>query len=51
MGRGHLKELRKELRLSEEFGVDSAIFYGTDAAPIDEFISIYRKTLTRLAKV
>ncbi|MFB9643293.1 type II toxin-antitoxin system death-on-curing family toxin [Agromyces lapidis] len=51
VGRGHIKELRRELQLSEEHGVDSASFYGTDPLPVDGFISQYRKTLTRLAKM
>ncbi len=50
IARNRLKELRRELHLSEEFGIDSATFYG-NGDPIDSFISQYRKTLSRLAKV
>lgn len=46
-----IKELRRELHLSDEFGVDSATFYGSDKVPVDAFIAEYRKTLTRLARV
>ncbi|WP_454118360.1 type II toxin-antitoxin system death-on-curing family toxin [Microbacterium lacticum] len=51
VSRNRIKELRRELQLSDEFGVDSATFYGTDKLPIDAFIAEYRKTLRRLARV
>ncbi len=51
VSRGRIKELRKELHLSDEFGVDSAAFYGSDSRAVDDFIAIYRKTLRRLARL
>jgi death-on-curing family protein len=51
VSRSRIKELRRELHLSDEFGVDSATFYGTDKLPVDAFIAEYRKTLRRLARV
>lgn len=51
VARNRIKELRRELHLSDEFGVDSATFYGTDKLPVDAFIAEYRKTLRRLARV
>jgi death-on-curing family protein len=51
VSRGRIKELRRELQLSDEFGVDSATFYGNDKRPVDSFIAEYRKTLKRLARV
>jgi len=51
VARNRIKELRRELHLSDEYGVDSATFYGTDKLPIDAFIAEYRKTLRRLARV
>lgn len=51
VARSRIKELRRELHLSDEFGVDSATFYGSDKLPIDAFIAEYRKTLRRLARV
>lgn len=46
-----LKYLRKELRMDDEHGVDSAYFYGGDPREPDEFISQYRTLLKRLAKL
>lgn len=51
IGKGDLKHLRHELFLDDEHGIDSAMFYGTDAVPPDQFISDYRKTLVRLARM
>jgi len=51
VSRANLRELRRNLRLTEEHGYDSAAFFGTDKTPTDDFISRYRKTLNRLAKV
>ena len=51
VGRSRIKELRRELHLSDEFGIDSAAFYGNDNLPVDAFIAEYRKTLRRLARV
>lgn len=46
-----MKHLRRELWLDDEHGIDSAMFYGTDSTPPDQFIAEYRKTLARLAKL
>lgn len=51
VGRGHIKEMRRRLCLSEDDGIDSASFYGTDQRPVDAFIAEYRKTLRRLARM
>lgn len=51
VSRSNLRELRRVLQLTEEYGFDSATFFGTDKTPTDDFISRYRKTLSRLAKV
>lgn len=51
IGKSDLKRIRRELHLDEDHGIDSAMFYGTDALPADQFISDYRKTLTRLARI
>lgn len=50
VGRGLLRDLRRRCNLSEEHGVDSKMFYAK-AHPIDHFVSKYRGTLRRLAKV
>lgn len=46
-----IKKIRKELRLSEEDGIDSMAFYSRDQESIDTFINRYRRTLKRLAKL
>ena len=51
VSRRSIKELRHELKLSEEHGVDSRAFYGSDKQSVDVFIAEYRKTLSRLAKL
>lgn len=51
VSRGRIKEMRRELHLSDEYGVDSATFYGSDERTVDDFIAIYRKTLQRLARL
>lgn len=51
VSRSRIKEMRRELQLSDEFGIDSAAFYGSDDRPVDNFIAIYRKTLQRLARL
>jgi prophage maintenance system killer protein len=50
VGRGHIKRLRDELHLSEDYGYDSNAFYGSDDRPVDDFIAEYRKVLRRLAQ-
>jgi death-on-curing family protein len=51
VSRAQLRELRRTLRFTEDDGYDSTAFFGADKTPTDEFISRYRKTLKRLAKV
>jgi prophage maintenance system killer protein len=51
VSRSRIKQMRRDLHLSDEFGVDSASFYGNDRQPVDAFIAQYRKTLTRLARL
>ncbi|MCI2957117.1 type II toxin-antitoxin system death-on-curing family toxin [Agromyces atrinae] len=51
VSRGRIKDLRQTFQLSDEFGVDSASFYGSVKHPVDAFIAEYRKTLRRLAKL
>ncbi|WP_243623794.1 type II toxin-antitoxin system death-on-curing family toxin [Rathayibacter sp. VKM Ac-2927] len=51
VSKSRIMGLRKELRLSELYGIDSASFYGNDKQPVDAFIAEYRKTLRRLARL
>lgn len=51
VARGRIRDMRSALRLSDEFGVDSGSFYGTDTKPVDDFIAQYRKVLRRLARL
>jgi len=51
VAKSDMKELRRELWLDDEHGIDSAMFYGIDSTPPDQFIADYRKTLVRLAKL
>ncbi|GHF10987.1 type II toxin-antitoxin system death-on-curing family toxin [Pseudolysinimonas yzui] len=51
VSRNDIRSIRRELHLDDEHGVDSAIFYGTDSTPPDQFIAEYRKTLVRLARM
>ncbi|MEQ6166456.1 type II toxin-antitoxin system death-on-curing family toxin [Ekhidna sp. MALMAid0563] len=46
-----VKKLRKDLKLDEDYGVDSNYFYMKEPQKIDDFINTYRKTLYRLAKL
>lgn len=48
--RSTLKKVREELELDETHGIDSSRFYAARPG-VDEFIAMYRKTLTRLARV
>ena len=50
VGRGTLHQIRKELELDEEHGVDSKVFYEAEAEP-DDFIQVYRTVLRRLARL
>lgn len=48
--RSQLNQIRSQLQLTEEFGIDSAAFYAAETE-IDDFIANYRKILYRLAKL
>lgn len=50
VGKGVLKNVREACGLTEENGYDSEIFYGAETS-IDKFITKYKKTLRRLAKI
>jgi prophage maintenance system killer protein len=51
VSRNRIREMRQELQLTDEYGIDSASFYGNDKQPVDAFIAQYRKTLRRLARL
>jgi len=44
-----IKRVREKCGLTEEDGIDSKVFYGRHAIPIDSFINRYRLVLRRLA--
>lgn len=46
-----IKKIREDLELDDEHGVDSLSFYSTEPASVAEFITRYRKTLDRLARL
>lgn len=46
-----IKKIREDLRLDDAHGVDSHDFYDREPARISDFITTYRKTLDRLAKL
>lgn len=46
-----INKIWADLQLDEESGVDSAAFYGRLTSQINDFITLYRKTLERLAKL
>lgn len=46
-----VKRIRQALHLDEEHGIDSKAFYGEEGRDVHDFISRYRKTLSRLAKL
>ncbi|MCF8557749.1 MAG: type II toxin-antitoxin system death-on-curing family toxin [Candidatus Nanopelagicales bacterium] len=46
-----LNDIRRELCLDDDHGIDSEIFYGSGKKQLDEFIVEYRKTLRRLARL
>jgi hypothetical protein len=46
-----IKKVRFDLRLDDEHGIDSRLFYRDAGVSPGEFISRYRKTLRRLAKL
>lgn len=51
MGRSTISKIRRDLQLDDEHGIDSRTFYESAAAPALDFIVIYRKTLSRLARL
>jgi death-on-curing family protein len=46
-----INNVRSDLELNDEHGIDSAAFYDKSPISADEFIVKYRKTLLRLAKL
>lgn len=50
VGRKVLKAIREQCKLTEKYGVDSETFY-SDETSVDKFITRYKRTLRRLAKV
>ena len=48
--RNTLNKIRNDLELDEPHGVDSQVFYGSQAEP-DDFIQTYRTVLRRLARL
>ena len=48
--RNTLNKIRNDLELDEPHGVDSQVFYGSQAEP-DEFIQVYRTVLRRLGRL
>ncbi|MCU1326858.1 MAG: hypothetical protein JWN34_2228 [Bryobacterales bacterium] len=50
VGLGTVKSLRSALCLTEDFNIDSAVFYG-DVRSADQFISKYQRVLRDLARV
>ena len=50
VGKKVLKSVREACLLTEEYGYDSELFYGSETS-IDKFIVKYKKTLKRLARV
>lgn len=49
VGKGLVKSIRQKAGLTNNDGVDSALFYGTERPP-DDFIQKYKKVLSKLAK-
>lgn len=50
VGRNVLKSIREQCGLREEDGYDSDMFYSAETS-VDQFVTRYKKTLRRLAKV
>ena len=50
VGRKVLRSIREQCSLTEKDGVDSEMFYKAEI-PVDKFITRYKRTLRRLAKV
>jgi death-on-curing protein len=46
-----INKLRKELHLDDQHGIDSAAFYDRAATSPSDFVTVYRKTLRRLARL
>ena len=51
VGKGTIKKIRYDLELDDVHGIDSHAFYSKAPDRIADFITEYRKTLRRLAKV
>lgn len=51
IGKSALNKMRRELQLNDEHGVDSSAFYDNAKASTSDFITRYRKTLNRLARL
>jgi hypothetical protein len=51
LNKSTIRKVREDLQLTEEHGIDSALFYGDVPFIVDEFINKYRKTLHRLSKL
>jgi death-on-curing protein len=49
VGKNLIKSVRQKAKLTNNHGIDSALFYGTQNTP-DDFIQKYKKTLKKLAK-
>ena len=50
IGKGVMARIRRDLKLDEQNGIDSAIFYDNAPAIADAFIEEFRTTLRRLAR-
>ena len=46
-----IKKIRNDLKLNDDYGIDSRFFYEKEPQRVDDFINAYRKTLYRLAKL
>ena len=49
--RNTINKVRSDLRLDENYGIDSGAFYSNEYTTTDDFIIRYRKTLSRLSKL
>lgn len=49
--RNTIRKIRDELELDDTHGIDSLAFYGETRMEVSEFITQYRKTLKRLARL
>jgi death-on-curing family protein len=46
-----IKSIRQDLELTDEYGIDSEIFYGKEPFTVNDFINKYKTLLRRLSKV